>query len=446
MNPAAANKGANIANILGAIDCRYDPSDSVPAPAEVFVVVPISNSPLRYLIGGVCTSCIFIWLSYILQFVLAKVLTQWVTLRQLASMVSSMLVGFLLPTAVGFAVTLLLHATVAIDRAAAVVGFTVMIGAVGVPAYFVITRIPSTKHLPNFERYGRVSVYYGFLFLADGLKDTRLLKYRLSYFEDLLTAVAISVIAAIKPQSASCYVIAGSMFLVAALHLAYVTIIRPLESLVEGGFAILIAFGQVACGLITLVAMKIPSAVPYLGMAALAQMGIFMIQTVVTVGFQIRDVVRRCQRRNDVAAGDAMPLTTDTATPGARKAFDGDLQSDDATALLSLPAISDAAAAKHERTPSGADVEEVVAYSSPRKVVVNPLLEGGGGGTSPGTTRTDVVMTTTTTTTANLSPLLPPPPPPLRPVAGGGGGSGRSTPSSNFGNRSSRGDAASLIL
>jgi hypothetical protein len=305
-SPTSANKGANIANIVAAVDCAYSEDALATSPAEVFFVFAVGTSPLRHFIGGVLFIPCVLFAAFGAQAALWRWLPAWRRTRRCGAILLSVLVGYLLPTAAGYATTILLHASDLFDAVFGAIGALCVAGFLGGPALLVVLRLPTgcARHFGDPEAQAGGSAPYAVYMLADGCSDTRLMSRRLLFFEDLGVAVLISVVAGVMPaDGGSCTAVTGAMAALALLHLLYSAAVRPFDKRVDGAFAVVIGAGQVAAAAAAVGAtLELAHATAALACIALAQMCVFFAQLAALVAIEVYE---QCvQPRLEASADD----------------------------------------------------------------------------------------------------------------------------------------------
>lgn len=298
VNPSAANKGANLANILGSVSCQLSSSDLQTSAAQTIITVSIGAGAFRELIGGTVTSLGFVLGIYSWQYLLWKLFRHRRSIRRYSANAGSLLIGFLLPNVASFGTTMAIHGDSSSVRGFAFLAFAGMFTVFAGPLYVVLAKVPSLRHMANADEFVDHALFPYFI-LAEGAVDTTRLSSRVFFFEDLAVALVLGVIGGWHPDSGSCTVVACLTLVVALLHTAYVCR-RKVISNVDFGFSVLIAVGQDALAVAALVMIQMPdngvvaSATGYL---ALAMSASFMMQAVISVGMWIQEHRRRRAER-----------------------------------------------------------------------------------------------------------------------------------------------------
>jgi hypothetical protein len=296
VNPSAANKGANMANILGTVDCAFSDDSLETSAVEVLWVTELGASEFRYLVGGATTSLAFIYLAYAVQFALYALAKDYYMLRRCAAAFGALVISFMMPNVASYATTMAVHASSSAIQGFAVIAWTLTAAAFFGPLYVVLTRTPGTIPVEDFATLAP-NVFYPFLVLADGCRDTTVLLLRLHFFEDLLIALVMGALGGWQPTNIDCGIVTLLMAIVAALHLLYVIIKHPFAEHVDTVFAVVIGGGQLVLAIGTYIVIRTGSGVAALGYLALAMGASFVVQTVVTTAFGVSQFFHRRLKR-----------------------------------------------------------------------------------------------------------------------------------------------------
>ena len=333
-NPAAATKGANLANIVAITDCAFT-SDSL-EPSAWQVVLPIRAGGERrttFLWGGVVTTLGFTWLFYALDVALG-VGDAPRKLRRVMGVVAGAVACYMLPSTASFAMLLMFHGSDGTDAFVGFVGIAGTVVAVLGPAIVIQLKVTlefgSKKMASATQVAGRW--YFAFLILAEGCVDTRSTVRRQMFTEDVLVAVAIGAISGIQPLDGACSGVGFGILAVAVLHLLYAIVIRPYESRLDSFFMIAIAVGQVAACVCAIVSMNQPGVLVLVGFIALLQTALFAAQTVAmgVVGYleqrrKQREKKREARRQREARVAEVEQLllaSRDPSSPTATAADD----------------------------------------------------------------------------------------------------------------------------
>jgi hypothetical protein len=330
INPTAANKGANIVNILSSIQCGFSDDALETSPFEVIIVFGVGSSKMRYLLGGVVAILLFLGFFFTLQVVLHYRCNGAHTVRRYNAIFFAVLLSLFLPTATGYLTTILNHSTGAADTILGLLGAGAIGGAFAWPLYVVARQLP-TGDKTNFaapEEQAADQRLYAVFMLADGCKDTTRQSMRLMFFEDIFAAMMLSTVAGIMPEDGNCTVIALLMAAVSLVHLAYVMLRKPYEARVDTIFSMAVAIGQFFCACAAVVAVRNHDAVPIVGMLAMIQMVLFFAQTLAMAAWTVWETYIKAKKRKAAsAAADAegkgvltVPLIQSSDVPSPRNA------------------------------------------------------------------------------------------------------------------------------
>jgi len=281
VNPSAANKGANLANIVGTVDCAFSEDSLETSPLEVFVVVAIGTSEFRYLAGGAAVSLAFVYGVMLIQFALFKVARHAGTLRRYTAAFGAMLIAYMMPNVASYCMTMAVHGTTREVQGIAALGFTLLIVSYAGPLYVVLTRMSGVVHVSDIDTQ-LDNFMYPFLVLVDGCRDTTTVSLRLLFFEDMLVAITMGLIGGWQPIGVSCSVVASLLIVAAVLHLLYILKAHPFRERVDSFFAVVIAVGQLALAGVTLYVIQTRQGVVVMGYLALAMGVSFMLQALCT--------------------------------------------------------------------------------------------------------------------------------------------------------------------
>jgi hypothetical protein len=113
---------------------------------------------------------------------------------------------------------------------------------------------------------------------VDAARSMPPLRVRAYALEDVVAASAAACLAGIRPASSACLSVAGAMTCVAAAHLLYLLVVRPLKAQLEMGFALLFGASQLVLTVLCAAATKDASVVDYLGVVVLVQAASFFVQ------------------------------------------------------------------------------------------------------------------------------------------------------------------------
>jgi hypothetical protein len=246
MSPAAANKGANIARIVATVRCGFSDDALVTSALSVFFVVAMGGTKFKHLVGGVFSIFVVIGATFVASVVLHAVAPDYLKLRRVAAMALLLVVSYALPTVSGFVTTILSHATDPGDIAFGAVAAFAVVAMHCVPLFLVVRELPTgaKAHFDNPEEQAGESRWYVLYMFADGCRDSCRMLVRLMFFEDILSAGVMAVIAGIMPEGGDCLVIAILVLAVAVVHMAYIFAVRPYDGRVETVFSVLISVGQ----------------------------------------------------------------------------------------------------------------------------------------------------------------------------------------------------------
>lgn len=164
---------------------------------------------------------------------------------------------------------------------AAVVGFVAVILLHRFDSWVAITRSKSDQEILIQNRHPHSMAVESFGTLFEGARAPEALIVRVYYLEELLVSIVLQCIGGIRPGSGECGPVAGSMTLVAALHLAYVVIVRPYADRLELLFAVLASVLLLALTLVAVVstiAGHLPGILTALGVILLIQNVFFFVQ------------------------------------------------------------------------------------------------------------------------------------------------------------------------
>jgi hypothetical protein len=279
VNPTAASKGANLANIVGIADCGFTEDSLEPSTAQVLIPLQIGSAPTSKLFGGIVTTVGFTAVFYSISIVLSLTARQAVRARRVVAIATCAVAGYMLPSTAGFSMTMMMHGSGGQDALIGFIGAFSTALLVLVPSavmHIHVTRHFGGKHMEN-PKDAIDSWAFPFIMLADGCRDTRSIPCRHLFTEDLLVAVTLGFIAGVQPES--CNGVGFGILSVAALHLLYAIWFRPFETFLDKFFMLAIAIGQVLACICAIIAIDKPGMMSLVGFIAIVQAALFLAQT-----------------------------------------------------------------------------------------------------------------------------------------------------------------------
>ena len=152
-----------------------------------------------------------------------------------------------------------------------------------------------------------VATLVAFKSLVDGARSISRVHVRGYFLEELVAATMSTAIAGARPATtARCRTAGAALLLVASLHLAYACTVRPYFLRLDTAFAIANAVCSVIIAGAALMAnvdgLRVAGALTAFGYFSLAQMGLFMLQTVVMTAAWAGERLRQNSRKERRAA------------------------------------------------------------------------------------------------------------------------------------------------
>lgn len=117
--------------------------------------------------------------------------------------------------------------------------------------------------------------------MFDATSDGGILRKRIYYMEEVAVSSLMMMIAGIRPYEGSCSFIAGSLILLAAIHMCYLIWTRPYFSRIESFFAYVQSGLQLVLAASAVASVSNPSALQAIGVGLLVQGALFFLQAIV---------------------------------------------------------------------------------------------------------------------------------------------------------------------
>lgn len=347
VNPGAANKASNMANMLGAVECAFSEDDIETTPMQVVFVWSLGDGEFAPLLGPILSICGICTFFHLLNLFLYHSAKESKALRLAVGLLSSIALGYFLPTAVGFATLVLGHGSDTMSRVVGAVGIVWSLLLWLVPMVFIAKAVGPVKvnALGKQALPGQSSIVFSYRYYYDVANDPNRMSHLLLYFEDLGVALVMSVVGSIKPSGGNCTFIALVLLLVAVGHLMYLLLLRPIRTKLDTFFAISIAVLQAVIGAGVVAATMYPSAIVMVAYLSLVLGGAFFVQTLVMLAWTVYLFQRRSARRKKAEKDDGQLKSQgllDTAADNAL--FVPELDESDADALAKDKATADSGA------------------------------------------------------------------------------------------------------
>ena len=297
ISPAAANKGANMANVLSILDCAFDPDNDLdPPPLEAMFPLSIGKSAYRRVVGPLLMQSCFLLLSTILVCILSMA-GRLKRLRRVYGAFHGVAMGLLLPTLSGYTTLVVCHAETFERLFFGAVGVVAICISLGIPLYFTLkhARGSPIMYAGGDAVHGAVekirwprpsTAAFGFYFVVQPLKDSRSIPVLLAYFEDISAAIAIAIVANSKPPAAgACIWLAVSVTTLTAAHMVYVFVVRPYLDRVDSICCYVVASLQCLLAVLTVVSIYRPRALQFVGVTSLTLSLTFFMQLAASLMF-----------------------------------------------------------------------------------------------------------------------------------------------------------------
>jgi hypothetical protein len=308
--PTAANKALNVARIAGAVRCGFHDDALETSAMEVFIVVAVGATKFRYLIGGVITNTAFLVGFAALSLLLHRVAPASLKARRAAAKAWHVLVSYTLATTVGFITKIFFHSDdwghIIFGGAMAAAWLATYLWAL----FMVVRRLPTgaAERFDDPEQQAGGQPLYAVYMFADGCRDSRRMRLRVFFFEDVIAAALMSFVASVMPAGDGCSQMAWLILAIAALHAAYVIGLRPYDDPVETAFSIAIGVGQVVLAAAVVWATSVAensAALTAVGVVALGLFIVFFAQLLILVVMWGYERLTARQKDAPAAAADA---------------------------------------------------------------------------------------------------------------------------------------------
>lgn len=326
-SPSAASRVPAFAYAMKARHCAFEPDADAPSVFEHPIRPAVGTGPKSQFAGAAVASACLVALSG------AAVLSLGtsnaaagretptdnaggkLTPRHVVGITAAIVVAYFSPGVAGAATSSARHGTNAQTTAAIAAGVAlcIVIGVVGAFAACLLLRHAQLVAIPPYGTVLRsieTRPYYvaTVAVFVDAARDLDVLACRSVYFEDVVFGVLVAVVGGWEPTSSGdCWRIALALALLAALHLAYLAVLRPYAALFDAAFAV--ANGVCVAGL-AVIALASPGSVAF-ELCVYLQTVLFFVQPLAAVVVALRERKQVAARVEAFHAAVAAPASCD---------------------------------------------------------------------------------------------------------------------------------------